>query len=220
MNVSDAVRQRHSVRAFKPEQPPAAMVRSILEQAARAPSGGNLQPWHVHALAGEPLAQLLHLVATAPMQEEPEYAVYPPELWEPYRTRRWRNAEQLYTAIGIPREERVARLQQMQKNAAFFGAPVGIFISMDRRMGPPQWADLGIYLQTVMLLATERGLDTCAQEYWARYPQTVAKAVGLPDDHMLFSGMALGWRDETAPINSFRSTRDPFEVWGELQGFD
>ena len=113
MNVSDAVRQRHSVRAFKPEQPPAAMVRSILEQAARAPSGGNLQPWHVHALAGEPLAQLLHLVATAPMQEEPEYAVYPPELWESYRTRRWRNAEQLYTAIGIPREERVARLMRL-----------------------------------------------------------------------------------------------------------
>ena len=220
MNVSDAVRQRHSVRAFKPEQPPAAMVRSILEQAARAPSGGNLQPWHVHALAGEPLAQLLHLVATAPMQEEPEYAVYPPELWEPYRTRRWRNAEQLYAAIGIPREEREARLQQMQKNAAFFGAPVGIFITMDRRMGPPQWADLGIYLQTVMLLATERGLDTCAQEYWARYPQSVAQAVGLPADHMVFSGMALGWRDEAAPINTFRSTRDPFEVWGELKGFE
>ena len=219
MNVSDAVRQRHSVRAFKPEQPPAAMVRSILEQAARAPSGGNLQPWHVHALAGEPLAQLRHLVAAAPMQEEPEYAVYPPELWEPYRTRRWRNAEQLYAAIGIPREEKMARLQQMQKNAQFFGAPVGIFISTDRRMGPPQWADLGIYLQTVMLLATEQGLGTCAQEYWAFRSQPVRAFLGLPPERLLFAGLALGWPDEGAAINQWRSERDPFEAWGEMRGF-
>lgn len=220
MNVSDAVRQRHSVRAFKPEQPPAAMVRSILEQAARAPSGGNLQPWHVHALAGEPLAQLLQLVATAPMQEEPEYAVYPPELWEPYRTRRWRNAEQLYTAIGIPREERVARLQQMQKNAAFFGAPVGIFISMDRRMGPPQWADLGIYLQSLMLLAVHHGLATCAQGFWRRYAGTLQRQLALPEPYHVACGVALGYEDEAAPINALRSTRAPWADWGELRGFD
>ena len=219
MNVSDAVQRRASVRAFKPDLPPAPVVRAILENAARAPSGGNLQPWHVHALAGEPLAQLLHLVATDPMQDAPEYAVYPPDLWEPYRTRRWRNAEQLYAALGIPREDRVARLQQMQKNATFFGAPVGIFLSVDRRMGPPQWADLGIYLQTVMLLATEQGLDTCAQEYWAFCSQPVRRFLGLPPERMLFAGLALGWRDESAPVNQWRTERDAFEAWGEMRGF-
>ena len=219
MNVSEAVQRRMSVRAFKPDTPPAAVVRAILEGAARAPSGGNLQPWQVHALAGEPLAQLLHAVAKAPLQEEPEYAVYPPDLWEPYRTRRFRNAEQLYASIGIPREDKAARLRQMTKNAEFFGAPVGIFLSVDRRMGPPQWADLGIYLQTVMLLATEQGLDTCAQEFWAFRSQPVARFLELPPERMLFAGIALGWRDESAPINQWRTERDPFERWAEMRGF-
>lgn len=219
MDVSEAVQRRMSVRAFKPDTPPAAVVRAILESAARAPSGGNLQPWHVHALAGEPLAQLLRAVEDAPLQEEPEYAVYPPDLWEPYRTRRFRNAEQLYASIGIPREDKAARLRQMAKNAAFFGAPVGIFLSVDRRMGPPQWADLGIYLQTVMLLATEQGLDTCAQEFWARCSQPVARFLDLPPERMLFAGIALGWRDESAPINQWRSERDPLESWAEMRGF-
>ena len=220
LNVSDAVAARMSIRAFKPDVPPAALVREILEAAARAPSGGNLQPWRVYALTGEPLAQLKAEVAANPMGEPMEYDVYPPDLWEPLRTRRFKNGEELYASVGIPREDKPARLRQFARNGDFFGAPVGLFFCLDRKVGPPQWSDVGMYMQTVMLLATERGLDTCAQEYWARYPQTVAKAVGLPDDHMLFSGMALGWRDESAPINTFRSTRDPFEVWGELRGFD
>jgi nitroreductase len=97
---------------------------------------------------------------------------------------------------------------------------VGLFFALDRKLGPPQWADLGMYMQNVMLLAVERGLDTCPQEYWARYPKTVAAAVGLPDDHMLFSGMAMGLRDPAAPINVLRASRDAFELWGELLGFD
>ncbi|NUN60553.1 MAG: nitroreductase [Burkholderiaceae bacterium] len=219
MDVSEAVQRRMSVRAFKPDTPSAAIVRAILEGAARAPSGGNLQPWHVHALAGEPLAQLLQAVESAPLQEEPEYAVYPPDLWEPYRTRRFRNAEQLYASIGIPREDKAARLRQMAKNASFFGAPVGIFLSVDRRMGPPQWADLGIYLQTVMLLAVEQGLDTCPQEFWAFRSQPVARFLELPPERMLFAGIALGWRDESAPINQWRTERDPFDTWAEMRGF-
>lgn len=219
MDVSEAVQRRMSVRAFKPEAPSAAVVRAILEGAARAPSGGNLQPWHVHALTGEPLTQLLRAVESAPLQEEPEYAVYPPDLWEPYRTRRFRNAEQLYASIGIPREDKAARLRQMAKNAAFFGAPVGIFLSVDRRMGPPQWADLGIYLQTVMLLAVEQGLDTCPQEFWAFRSQPVARFLELPPERMLFAGIALGWRDESAPINQWRTERDPFDTWAEMRGF-
>lgn len=220
MNVKDAVAARVSIRAFKPDPVPGALVRDILETAARAPSGGNLQPWRVYALAGEPLAELKRQVAANPMGEAPEYDVYPANLWDPLRTRRFECGEDLYATIGIPREDKPARLRQLARNGELFGAPVGLFFCLDRKVGPPQWADVGMMMQTVMLLAVERGLGTCAQEYWARYPQTVAKAVNLPDDHMLFSGMALGYADETAAINTLRTRRDPFEVWGELKGFD
>jgi nitroreductase len=220
VNVTDAVARRVSIRAFKPDTPPAAVVREILEAAARAPSGGNLQPWRVYALAGEALAELKTRVAANPFGETPEYDVYPPNLWDPFRTRRFENGEDLYATIGIPREDKPARLRQLARNGELFGAPVGIFFCLDRKLGPPQWSDVGMYMQNVMLLAVERRLDTCPQEYWARYPQTLAEVLNLPDDHMVFSGMALGWRDETAPINTLRTRRDPFEVWGEMRGFD
>lgn len=220
MNVTEAVDRRISVRAFKLETPSAALVREILEAAARAPSGGNLQPWRVYALAGAPLAELKAQVAATPFGETPEYDVYPPNLWDPFRTRRFECGEDLYATIEIPREDKPARLRQLARNGEFFGAPVGLFFCLDRQLGPPQWSDLGMYMQTVMLLAVERGLDTCAQEYWARYPQTVAKFVGLPEDHMVFSGMALGWRDDTAPINTLRTRRDPFKAWADMRGFE
>jgi nitroreductase len=195
------------------------LVREILELAHGAPSGGNLQPWRVYALAGEPLAEV-KAAAMANGPEEPEYDVYPPDLWEPFRTRRFQCGEDLYASINIPREDRPARFRQLARNLDFFGAPVGLFVCLDRKLGPPQWADVGMFMQTVMLLAVERGLDTCAQEFWARYPKTVGAFLDLPDDHMLFSGMALGYRDESAPINGWRTRRDPFDVWCEMRGFD
>ncbi len=219
MNVTEAVARRMSVRAFRPKPVPAATVREILELAAKAPSGGNLQPWRVYALAGEPLAALKAAAVGNPMGEPPEYDVYPPNLWDPFRTRRYQNGEDLYATIGIPREDKPARLRQLARNGELFGAPVGLFFCIDRKLGPPQWADVGMYMQTVMLLALERGLDTCAQEYWARYPQTLARALALPEDQMVFSGMALGFRDEDHPINTLAAARDPFETWAELKGF-
>ena len=221
MDVAQAVERRMSVRAFKPDPVPGAVVRDILERAARAPSGGNLQPWRVHALSGEPLAAFKALIAprlAAP--DGPEYDVYPANLWEPYRSRRFQVGEDLYGALGIPREDKVARLMQFARNGDFFGAPVALFFSIDRGMGPPQWADLGMYMQTVMLLAVERGLDSCAQEFWSQYAKTIGEFLGLADNEMLFSGMALGFRDEAAPVNLWRSRRDPFEAWGEMRGFD
>jgi nitroreductase len=220
MNVSDAIEHRISVRAFLDKPVPKDVIADILLKAARAPSGGNLQPWRVYALTGGPLAELKAAIAANPFGETPQYDVYPPNLWDPFRTRRYQNGEQLYDSIGIPREDKPARLRQLAKNGELFGAPVGIFFCLDRKLGPPQWADLGMYMQNVMLLAAERGLDTCPQEYWARYPETVARAVGLDDDHMLFSGMALGYRDPEHAINKWRSTRDPVDVWCHLQGFD
>lgn len=220
MNVSQAVAQRISVRAFRPAPVPGPLVREILEAAARAPSGGNLQPWRVHALTGAPLEALKARVRENPFGEAPEYDVYPPNLWEPLRTRRFQCGEDLYATIGIPREDKAARLAQLAKNGELFGAPVGLFFSLDRKVGPPQWSDVGMLMQTLMLLAVERGLDTCAQEYWARYPQTLAEVLNLAEDHMIFSGMALGYRDPDAAINTLRTRRDPFEVWGEMHGFD
>jgi nitroreductase len=220
MDVSEAVERRTSVRAFTDQPVERALVVEILERAARAPSGGNLQPWRAYALAGAPLAAFKAAVAANPAGEPMEYHVYPPDLWDPFRTRRFANGEQLYASIGVPREDRAGRLRWFARNAEFFGAPVGLFFCLDRKLGPPQWSDLGMYMQTVMLLATERGLATCAQEFWARYPKTVAEHVGLPDDHMVFSGMALGYADEAHPINRWRSTRDPVEAWCELKGFE
>jgi len=221
MDVKDAVAQRISVRAFRPDPVPGETVRAILQAAQRAPSGGNLQPWRVHALSGEPLAAL-KTAAMAKMAtggEEPEYDVYPANLWEPLRTRRFECGEDLYATIGVPREDKPARYRQLAKNIELFGAPVGLFFTLDRKVGPPQWADTGMFMQTIMLLAVEAGLDTCAQEFWARVPQTVGAALNLPEHEMLFCGMALGWRDADAPINTLRTRRDPFETFATMQGF-
>lgn len=220
MDVAEAVRKRFSVRAFKSDPVPGEVVRRLIETAARAPSGGNLQPWRVYALAGAPLAEFKALVAAHPAGEAPEYEVYPPNLWEPFRTRRYVCGEDLYASISIPREDRPARLRQLARNGSFFDAPVGLFFCLHRNLGPPQWSDLGMYMQTLMLLAVDAGLATCPQEYWARFPKTVASFVGLPDDHMVFSGMALGYEDETAAINQWRTRRDPLETWCEMRGFD
>ena len=221
MDVTEAVDKRISVRAFKPDPVPVEIVREILQAAHRAPSGGNLQPWRVYALAGEPLAALKTAAVAKMAQggEAPEYDVYPENLWEPLRTRRYQCGEDLYATIGIPREDKPARLRQLARNCELFGAPVGMFFAFDRKVGPPQWSDVGMFMQTIMLLAVERGLDTCAQEFWARLPQTVGAALNLPEREMLFSGMALGWRDENAPINTLRTRRDPFDAFATMMGF-
>jgi len=222
MNVGEAVERRISVRAFKPDPVPAELLRKILQKAGRAPSGGNVQPWKVYALTGQPLAALTRRVAeqiAAGRQETPEYDVYPAPLWEPYRTYRFECGEDLYRSINIARGDKPARLAQLARNFTFFDAPVGLFFFIERRMGPPQWSDLGMYMQTVMLLAVEYGLDSCAQEIWANWPKTVAEQVDAPADQMLFSGMALGYRDPDHPINTLRTRRAAFDEFVKMQGF-
>lgn len=220
MNVTQAIQRRISVRAFKADPVPGDLLREILEIAHRAPSGGNLQPWRVHALTGEPLAEFKAKVAARiGMPDAPEYDVYPPDLWEPFRTRRFQAGEDLYATIDIAREDRPARLRQFAKNAEFFGAPVGLFFCLDRKLGPPQWSDVGMYMENLMLLAVERGLDTCPQEFWSRFHRAVSEYLNLPDDLMVFSGMALGYRDDGHPINTLRTRREPFEAWCEMRGF-
>ncbi len=156
MNVAEAIDSRMSCRAFQPTPVPEATVRTILETARRSPSGGNLQPWHVHVLTGAPLAELVAIVRgklpTHPRGEGSEYDIYPRELWEPYRSRRFKCGEDLYATINVTREDKLARLLQFARNYQLFGAPVGLFFFIDRQMGPPQWSDLGMYMQSVMLL--------------------------------------------------------------------
>jgi nitroreductase len=220
MDVLDAVNRRMSVRAFKPDPVDGAIVQDLLEAAARAPSGGNLQPWRVQAVTGEPLKALMAtMLQRVASPDATEYDVYPANLWEPLRSRRFQVGEDMYASLGIPREDKIARLQWFATNAQGFGAPVQLFFSIDRRCGAPQWSDVGMFMQTFMLLAVERGLDTCPQEFWSHYNKIVDDHVGLPEGHMLFSGMALGYRDEASPVNNWRSRRDPFEAWGELKGF-
>lgn len=220
MKVSEAILRRRSTRAFSPQPVSGKLVRHLLQAAGQAPSGGNLQPWHVHALTGEVLKGLLTQVTEQGPSRLAGYDIYPKQLKEPYRTRRYQGGEDLYATLGIAQDDKAGRMQQLFRNATFFGAPVGLFILIDRQMGPPQCADLGIYLQSLMLLAVEVGLDSCPQEFWAMYSDTVEGFLAAPKEQMLFCGIALGYRDETAAVNQLETGRAPFSDWGQMHGFD
>jgi nitroreductase len=221
LSVSKAVDRRMSVRAFLPKPVPRETVLEILELARRAPSGGNVQPWRVHVLAGEPLEVFRALVAersAAGVQEKSQNYVYPPELWEPHRGYRFRTGEDLYGSIGIVREDKAGRRRQFAQNYRFFGAPAALFFSLDRRFGPPQWSDMGMLMQTIMLLAVERGLGTCAQECWCTWPDTVAEFLRLDPSAILFSGMSLGYADPKAPANRLRTARAELSEFCTITG--
>ena len=219
--VAEAVLGRRSTRAFLPAPVEGALVEELLGLAARAPSGGNLQPWRVDVLAGEPLAELKAAAASAlaAARAEMELTIYPSPLPEPYRGRRHSSGEALYAAIGIGREDRAARLAQFARNFEAFGAPVLLFFSIDRIFDRPQWAHLGMFMQNLMLLAHERGLATCAQEAWAAAHEVVARHIELPKERILYCGMALGYADPDAPINSLRTEREAAGEFATFRGF-
>jgi nitroreductase len=220
-SVTDAVLGRRSARAFLPRPVDRALVEALLEIAARAPSGGNLQPWRVDVLSGEPLAALKAEARTAlgAVRAEMELSVYPSPLPEPYRSRRHASGEALYEAIGIPREDRPARLAQFARNFEAFGAPVLLLFSIDRIFDRPQWAHLGMFLQNLMLLAHARGLATCPQEAWAAVHDVAARHIALPEARILYCGMALGYADPDAPINGLRTDRAAVEDFATFRGF-
>jgi nitroreductase len=222
MHVAEAVRSRRSVRAFLDRPVASEILRSVIAEAAHAPSGGNLQPWRLFVLAGDPLAELKarmqKRITTNPQPAAAEYAIYPSPMPEPYRTERDKISEAMYGLLGIPRENKLGRLMAMQANFSFFGAPAGLFCYVDRRMGPPQWSDLGMYLQTLMLLLRGHGIDTCAQEAWSVFHDTVAEFLAPPADWMLFCGMSIGYADPSAPLDSLRSTRIPADQFAKFLG--
>ena len=223
MNVSEAVLGRRSVRAFLDTPVPRDVLEAALTKAARAPSGGNVQPWQLYVVTGEPLArfkaQIAKRLRQAPMGEPPlDYEVYPKSLKAPYRDYRYKNGEDLYGLLGIPRENKFARLSWFSNNFNFFGAPLGLFCFIDRQMGPPQWSDLGMYLQTLMLLLHEAGLDTCPQECWSIFHRTVQGFLAAPEELMLFCGMAIGYRDEAAAVNRLQTDRAPLAAFCRFVG--
>jgi nitroreductase len=223
MEIDELIRDRRSVRAYLDRPVDPRLLREAIGTAARAPSGGNLQPWRLFVLANESLLEFRTMMRerrrAAPDGEEREYDIYPSPLPEPYRTHRFECGEALYALIGISRTERARRLEQLARNYDFFGAPVGLFCFVDRCMGRPQWADLGMFLQTLMLLLKARGIDTCAQESWAIYPRSIAAYVGAEANMMLFCGMAIGYADPDAAINQLRTARMPLEQFATFRGF-
>lgn len=223
MIVSEAVTGRRSIRAFLDQPVDRAVIERVLEKAQRAPSGGNTQPWHGIVLTGAPMEALFDRVARdLPRGREafaPEYYIYPPELAGAYELRRQGVGEDLYGALAISREDRMQRIAWFARNFRAFGAPVLMLVHTPRYMGPPQWSDIGMWLQTIMLLLREEGLDSCPQEAWAVYSPQIREVVAIPDDHVFFCGMAIGYRDPDAPVNLFPVARAPLEEAVRWEGW-
>jgi nitroreductase len=223
LNVSEAVTTRRTVRAFLDKSVEPAVLRRVLETAQRAPSGGNTQPWNATVLTGEPLAALFAKVAEVLPQGRaafaPEYNVYPPGLEGRYEASRVGVGEAMYAALGIPREDKMSRLAWFARNFQAFGAPVLMLIHTPKYMGPPQWSDIGMWLQTIALLLREEGLDSCMQEAWAVFSKQIRECVDIPEDHIFFCGMGIGWRDPDAPVNQFDVPRAPIDEAIRWEGF-
>ena len=222
MKVSEAIDTRLTVRAFLDTPVEGRVVREILEVAQRAPSGGNLQPWHVWVVGGAELVRFKSIIrekmAVTPRGEGTEYHIYPPELKEPYKSRRFKVGEDMYATIGVTRDDKMGRLMQFARNFEFFGAPCALFFAIDRQMQQGQWADLGMFIQSIMLLAREHGLHTAPQEAWAIWHKTVGEFLSIPPELMLFCGMGIGHADPKAAINGLRSERAPFEEFATFRG--
>ena len=222
MNVTEAVNSRRSIRQFLDKPVDRAILEQVLETAQRAPSGGNTQPWNAILVAGDALeditAKIKEKTKTAPMGENMEYAIYPKDLEGRYEEQRRAVGRDMFESIGLARDDSAGRVAQMARNWDSFGAPVQLFTYTRKYMGPPQWSDMGMWLQTVMLLLREAGLDSCSQEIWAMYGSYMRELLGIDDDHIFFCGMAIGYRDPDAPINNFAVPRVPLGNAIEFRG--
>jgi nitroreductase len=204
MSVAEAVAARRSCRAFLSDAIDADFVRDVLVKASRAASGGNVQPWRIYLLHGERMdtfkAGIAERVAKG-LVDTPEYPVYPSPLKEPYRTQRFAVGEEMYARLGIPREDKMARLEWFANNYQFFGAPMAVFVAVD------------IDMVTVTLLLEDAGLASCSQECWSVQHKFVSRFVGMPAKEMLFAGIAIGKADVEHPVNGFMTARAAPEVW-------
>ncbi len=216
MLVSDAVDTRRSIRDFLDTTVPLTTVKSLLTKASRAPSGCNSQPWNVHVVTGKKLEEIKAVTRAAaietPNGEQPEFQVFPDPMPRANQERLFAFGAAMYGLLGIERNDKARRKEAALRNFDFFGAPVGLFFSIDRAaIDSNQWAFVGMYMQTLALLAVEEGLATCMQEIWAIYHKTVRSCLEIPDDKLMYCGMALGYANPEAPVNSLRTERRPLE---------
>ncbi|QCY11662.1 nitroreductase [Pseudomonas sp. MPC6] len=223
MHIDAAIRSRKSVRSFMPWNVPKSVIEHILKVASRAPSGNNVQPWHVHVLTGQAKQNLCNdIIASATDeagQHAAEYEYYPTEWFEPYQQRRREVGFSLYEKLGIKRDDPAARDRQMLRNYQFFDAPVGLLISLDRRLNTGSYMDLGMFIQNILLAARGQGLHTCAQAAFAWYHQVIRAHLPLADNDILVCGIALGHEDRDAPENSLETSREPVESFASFHGF-
>ena len=216
MNVSDALRQRKSVRAFTSETVDVDVIKSILESAGHAPSGVNTQPWKVAVLSGDKKQQLQSKMEEAfrtGQKGKMDYQYYPLEWIDPYKSRRKECGLQMYSALEISREDKEKQLNQWAANYRAFDAPVMLLFYMDGIMETGSYLDYGMFLQSVMLAATEQGVATCPQAALAEYPEIVKSFLGLSEDTVVLCGMSMGYEDKTAAVNSYRTSRESIETW-------
>jgi nitroreductase len=211
MDVYEAVESRRAVRGFTDQPVSREVIERVLTAAASSPSGSNVQPWNIYVVTGAPLAELkkraVERVTTGVAWDEREYEMYPPAMKSPYSDRRAAFGKERYSALGIAREDWEARQRAAIANWDCFGAPAALFCYIDRDMGPAQWSDLGMYLQTVMLLLRAEGLHSCPQMAWSQVHETVADVLSPPDGLILFCGMSIGYEDPAVSDN--RTGRAP-----------
>ena len=212
-SLTEIINKRKSIRAFLDKPVSNTLIKEMLSKAAQSPSGGNLQPWKIYVVNDESMKNFLEFQKQWKGSEESPYSIYPEKLKEPYKTSRNEMGEEMYSLLDIKREDKIGRMNQMLKNFNFFGAPAGLFCFIDKQMGLPQWSDLGMFLQTFMLLAIDSDLDTCAQESWSLKQNCVKDYLNISDDLILFCGMSIGYADLEDKVNELRTSRRLIDEW-------
>ena len=225
MHVHDAIMTRRSIRRFLSTPVPMKSLHRILEGAATAPSGHNIQPWKVYAVAGAVKdalsADILKAIATEPAASHiPEYDYYPIEWVEPFIGRRRKLGHELYAILGIGREDKAAREKQMLENFKFFGAPVGLFVTFDRRCAAGTFMDVGMFIENILIGARGEGLDTCGQAAFINFHKVVRKHLPLADTEMLACGISIGFADPDAPENKLKPEKLPVDQFTTFLGFE
>jgi nitroreductase len=219
MDVLEAIRDRKSTRAYLDKPVARATVESILDAARWAPSGVDCQPWQVAVVTNATktrISEALLAARVAKQPENPDYAYYPKEWNEPYKSRRKATGLALYQALNISKTDDSARLKAWNNNYYFFGAPVGLLFFVDRSLSQGAWVDMGMFIENVMLAARGQGLDTCPQASLAEYPDIVRGILIIPATRALVCGMALGYADTSAAVNNYRTERESvsaFTTW-------
>ena len=222
MTLDEVLARRRSVRAFRPDPVPREMIEDILRAAARAPSGTNIQPWKIHVVAGEVRQALEREVMTHRETDPPDvHAEFPrmSKRKEPYASRMRKLGKEMYGLIGIPKGDQAANWRQWGRNFQFFGAPVGLIVTIDKDLDAMSYLDTGTFVMAIMLAAKARGLDTCAQGAWNNYWTVTRRVLQVPDDEYIICGLSLGWADETDPVNTLVSEREPLESFATFHGF-